>query len=206
MKRNWRLVTAGLAVVWFFAAAVCARAGLEEGKAAYRAGKYAEALAEFLPLAEGGDVTAQNQVAAMYYIGQGTPHDFIKAAQWFQKAAEAGDADAQYCLGKLFLSGQGVPQDFESAAKLLTEAALAGKGGAQQQLAMLYLSGQGVPQNPVKAYFWALLAVTAPDLPAENKASATALRGQIEATLAPRQIKSIQTMAHDWAPRVKKAE
>ena len=53
-----------------FALALCflaapAAAGLEEGKQAYREGNYAQALQEFLPLAEAGDITVQNQVAAM---------------------------------------------------------------------------------------------------------------------------------------------
>ncbi len=181
-------------------AAAPAAAGIEEGKQAYREGDYARALEEFLPLAAAGDPTVQNQVAAMYYTGLGTPQDFSKAAEWFKKSAATGNADGQYCLGKLYFHGQGVLQNFEEAAKLLTDAGLAGKGGAQYLLATLYLYGKGVSPNPVKAYFWTILAVAAPDLPAEDKAGAIALRDQIQGMLSQRQIESIQAMARNWSP------
>lgn len=195
-----RLLTAALTLVLSLGSAAWAAAGLEEGKQAYRDGDYARALEEFLPLAAAGDTTVQNQVAAMYYTGQGAPQDPAKAAEWFRKSAASGNADGQYCLGKLYFSGQGVAQNFEEAARLLTDAGLAGKGGAQYLLATLYLYGKGVSQNPVKAYFWSLLAVGAADLPAEDKAGALGLRDQIQAMLTQRQIDSIQAMARNWTP------
>ncbi|EFL51099.1 Sel1 domain protein repeat-containing protein [Solidesulfovibrio fructosivorans JJ]] len=178
-----------------------ARAGLEEGKQAYRAGDYAKALEEFLPLADAGDAAVQNQVAAMYYTGLGVPKDYAKAAEWFKKSAASGNPNGQYCLGKLLYYGQGVPQNFDDAAKLLAEAAIAGKGGAQYLLATLYLYGKGVAHNPVKAYFWSILAADAADLPPEDKPGAKALRDQIQGMLSQRQIASIKTMAGEWAPR-----
>ncbi|MEA4856634.1 tetratricopeptide repeat protein [Solidesulfovibrio sp.] len=203
---GWKLrfVATALAAAWLVVGALPAAAGREEGVKAYREGDYAKALEEFLPLAATGDAAVQNQVAAMYYTGQGTPQDFAKAAEWFRKAAASGNADGQYCLGKLYYYGQGVAQNFDEAAKLLTEAGLAGKGGAQYLLATLYLYGKGVSKNAVKAYFWSILAVEAPDQAAEDKPAAVALRDQIESGLAPRQVESIQTMARNWAPRKKK--
>lgn len=189
-----------VAVVVVCALAKPAAAGLDEGKQAYREGNYAQALQEFLPLAQAGDVAVQNQVAAMYYTGQGTAQDFEKAADWFHKAALGGSPDAQYCLGKLYYYGQGVPQQFDEAAKWLNEAGLAGKGGAQYLLAILFLYGKGVPKNPVKAYFWAIVAARSEDIAAEDKTAAEALRDQIQTMLQPKQIASIQTMARDWAP------
>ncbi|MHC1788607.1 tetratricopeptide repeat protein [Solidesulfovibrio sp.] len=190
-----------LAVLVWLVAALPARAGLEEGRAAWQGGDFTRAFEEFLPLAAAGDSTLQNQIAAMYYTGQGVPQDFTKAAEWFKKAATAGSPEAQYCLGKLYYHGQGVPQNFEDAVKWLTDAALGGKGGAQFLLATLQLYGKGIEANPVKAYFWTLLAVAAPDLPAEDKPAAMALRDQIQATLSKRQIESMQTMVRHWAPR-----
>lgn len=180
-----------------------AGAGLDEGKKAYREGDYARALEEFLPVANGGDATVQNQVAAMYYTGQGVAQDYSKAAEWFKKSAASGNPDGQYCLGKLLYYGQGVPQNFEEAAKLLTEASLAGKGSAQYLLATLYLYGKGVSKNPVKAYFWSILAAGAGDLSPGEKPGAQALHDQIQAMLTPRQTESIRTMAREWAPHKK---
>jgi len=195
---------------WLFSALVLllavapAAAGLEEGRQAYHNGDFATALQEFLPLAQAGDLTMQNQVAAMYYTGQGVPQDFEKAAEWFRKAAGGGSPDGQYCLGKLYYYGQGVPQDFGEASKWLTEAGLAGKGGAQYLLAVLSLYGKGVPKNPVKAYFWALIAARSDDISTDDKAAATALRDQIQTLLTRKQVDSIQAMAHDWSPHHKK--
>lgn len=200
-RRFFAAASAGLSLALCLGVAVPAAAGLEEGKQAYRDGDYARALEEFLPLAAAGDATVQNQVAAMYYTGLGVPQDLAKAAEWFKKAAVAGSSDGQYCLGKLFYYGQGVPQNFEEAVKQLTEAAQGGKGGAQYLLATLQLYGKGVEANPVKAYFWTLLAVAAPDTPAEDKSAALALRDQIGATLNKRQIDSMQAMATAWTPR-----
>ena len=190
-----------LTVAALLATSLPARAGLEEGRTAWRDGDFARAFEEFLPLATAGDVTLQNQIAAMYYTGQGVPQDFAKAGEWFKKAATAGSPEAQYCLGKLYYYGQGVPQNFEDAVKWLTEAALGGKGGAQFLLATLQLYGKGVEANPVKAYFWTLLAVASPELAAEDKAAAAALRDQIQAALSKRQIESMQTMVRNWSPR-----
>ena len=172
MTKRWRklALTFGCVAWGALGLAAVAWAGLEEGRAAWRDGDYARAFEEFLPLATAGDVTLQNQVAAMYYTGQGVPQDYAKAAEWFRKAASAGSPEAQYCLGKLYYYGQGVPQNFEDAVKQLTEAAQGGKGGAQYLLATLQLYGKGIEANPVKAYFWTLLAAAAPAPPARGGA------------------------------------
>lgn len=203
---GWRWRLAGVVLLGALLAAGPSRAGLEEGRQAFQAGRYAEAFQEFLPLAQAGDVTVQNQIAAMYYTGQGVPQDFEKAAEWFGKAANGGSPEGQYCLGKLYYHGQGVPQDFAAAAKWLTEAGLAGKGGAQYLLSILYLYGKGVSKNPVKAYFWAIVAAGSEDIAADDKAAASALLAQIQALLTPKQIESIQNMARNWAPYRKKSD
>ncbi len=205
-SRMLRLAASAIVVAAGLGLALRAFAGLEEGKQAYRDGDFVRAFQEFLPLATAGDVTVQNQIAAMYYTGQGVPQDFAKAAEWFRKAGEGGSPEAQYCLGKLYYHGQGVPQNFVEAAKWLTEAGLSGKGGAQYLLAVLYLYGKGVSQNPVKAYFWAILAAGSPDITADDKAGAAALSAQIQTMLSPRQVDSITAMARNWSPRKKKGE
>ncbi|WP_256128262.1 tetratricopeptide repeat protein [Desulfolutivibrio sulfoxidireducens] len=193
-----------LFAILFPALAALAHAGLEEGKRAYREGDYAVALREFLPLAEAGDVTVQNQVAAMYYAGQGTDPDQAKAAEWFRRAAERGSVDAQYLLGKLYVHGQGVPQNFDEAAKWLQEAALQGKPQAQALLASLYFSGQGVAKNEMKAFFWVELSSRAANLPEEDKKYAQALRDQIQALLEQPQVESVREMIAKWEPKRKR--
>ena len=51
-----------------------ARAGLEEGRQAYRNGNYGQAFQEFLPLAQAGDTTMQNQIAGMSVVAFNLPH------------------------------------------------------------------------------------------------------------------------------------
>ncbi len=171
-------------------------AGLEEGKQAYLQGDFVRAFQEFMPLAEAGDPMVQNQIAAMYYRGQGVPQDYAKAAEWFARAADHGSVDAQYLLGKLYLSGQGVPQDLELAAKWITEAALGGKSPARLLAAQIYLDGRGVQKNEMKAYFWAVMARQ--NATEVQRTQADALCARIEGTLTPRQIESVKEMAANW--------
>jgi TPR repeat protein len=181
-----------------------AQAGLEEGKRAYREGDYATAFREFLPLAEAGDVTVQNQVAAMYYAGQGVPQDQARAAEWFRRAADRGSLDAQYLLGKLYYHGQGVAQNFDEAARWLQEAALFGKPQAQALLAELFFTGQGVAKNDMKAFFWAELAVRAGNIPEEDQKYAQAVRDRIFAVMEPAQVESVGQMISRWEPKRKR--
>lgn len=94
-----------------------ARAGFEEGLAAFYSFDYATALHEWIPLAEAGDSRAQYQLALMYYRGEGLPQDYEKAALWYRRAAERGDVDAQLNLGLMHAQGLGVKQSFYEAFK-----------------------------------------------------------------------------------------
>jgi len=187
-----------LSVVAAFAPSA-ARASLEEGKKAYLAGDYELAFKEFMPLADAGDPLIQNQIAVMYYRGQGVAQDYVRSAEWFRRAAEHGSADAQYLLGKLYYNGQGVDQNLDEAAKWFGEAALAGKTGAQYLLAVLYFYGKGVQKNEMKAFYWAVVASERSS--GEEKKAASDLRAQIERGLSPRQIESVLEMAAQWTPR-----
>ncbi len=63
--------------------AVPARAGWEEGVAAYDRGDYATALREFRPLADQGYASAQFNLGVMYGKGQGMPQDHAEAVRWY---------------------------------------------------------------------------------------------------------------------------
>ena len=69
-----------------------ARAGFDEGKAAYDRGNSATALREWRPLAEQGHARAQLYLGIMYSNGRGAPHDFAEATKWYRLAAEEGHA------------------------------------------------------------------------------------------------------------------
>ena len=77
-----------LAVVFLSCLTAPARAGIDEGLAAYERGDYATALQEWAPLANQGDAEAQYFLGHMYAEGQGVPRQYGKAAVWFRQAAE----------------------------------------------------------------------------------------------------------------------
>ncbi len=135
-------------------------AGFGDGLSAYRNGNPAAAWRVFMPLAEQGDVQAQNMLGWMYSLGNdGWPEDNQQAANWFQKAAAQGSSSAQYNLGRMYADGEGVRRNYRQAARWFTEAAGQGNQRAQLQLAKLYELGAGVPKDPREAMsLWVSLA------------------------------------------------
>ncbi len=87
------------------------RADVADGIRAYDAGWYGEALAEFIPAAEAGNVQAQMALASMYQFGEGVPQSDAEAAKWTRAAAARGDAVAAINLSNFHASGQGVIRD-----------------------------------------------------------------------------------------------
>ncbi len=62
--------------------------------------------------AEQGDADAQNNLGAMYEVGQGVLRSYVEALKWYRRAAQQGDAYAQYRLGFMYYMGQGVSRDY----------------------------------------------------------------------------------------------
>ena len=90
--------------------ATSARAGFDEGVAAYKRGDYSKALEELLPVAEQGDAEVQTGVGYMYANGLGVPQNYGQAAKWYSLAAEQGNTTAQFNLALMYHKGRGVPQ------------------------------------------------------------------------------------------------
>ena len=63
--------------VFLVLAAGDARAGFDEGVAAYKRSDYAAALREWRPLAEQGHADARGGLGLMCFKGQGVPQDFV---------------------------------------------------------------------------------------------------------------------------------
>jgi len=84
----------------------------QKGLEAADKGDFAAALREWQPLAEQGNASAQYNLGAMYYNGQGVPQNYQEAVKWFRKAAEQGFAEAQFSLGLRYFDGQGVTQNY----------------------------------------------------------------------------------------------
>lgn len=138
-----------------------AAGGMAEGLAAYRAGDYATAHAEWLPLAREGAAAAQRNVGQLYRLGQGVPRDTAVAANWYRLAAEQGLARAQSNLAALYLQGDGVEKNPAIAAEWLRRAAAQGHTLSQFNLGLMYESGFGLDISLVKARSWYELAADA---------------------------------------------
>ena len=106
-----------LAAVLLITLVGSARAGFDEGFAAYNRGDYATALKEFRPLAELGDAWAQGMLGGMYGKGYGVAQDYVESVRWYRLAAEQGVAWAQADLGTMYAEGVGVPQNYAEAAR-----------------------------------------------------------------------------------------
>jgi len=100
-----------------------AHADLATGMFAYDQGDYTTALAEWTPLAEDGDPTAQALLGLMYRGTPGLQADNAVSAGWYRRAAEQGHPHAQYNLGLAYQSGRGVEQDDVAAHMWLDLAA-----------------------------------------------------------------------------------
>jgi len=113
---------------------LAAGAGLEEGTAAYAAGDYATALAEFRTLADQGNMEGQYFLGFMYHNGFGIKRDQAEALKWFQKAAQQGDARAQYYVGIMYGAGHGETKDLKLADMWLTLSAANPKSSYRDSL------------------------------------------------------------------------
>ena len=79
--------------------------------AAYKSGDYEATVRLWKPLAEQGNASAQNNLAAMYENGRGVPQDDAEAVKWYRKAADQGYTVAQNNLAFMYANGLGVPQN-----------------------------------------------------------------------------------------------
>ena len=161
----------------------------DAGAAAYKAGDYEAALAEFRSLAEQDDAEAQYKLGVMYDNGQGVLQDYGEAARLYRLAAEQGYALAQHNLGVMYDNGQGVVQDYGEAVRLYRLAAEQGHAEAQHNLGVMSAIGQGVAQDMVRAYMWFDLAA------ALGNDSGRRNRDIVARSLSPEQIAEAKRLA-----------
>lgn len=68
-------------------------------------GDYTQAFEPAMPLAESGNVLAQNMVGSFFQTGIGTQSDDLKAEKWLESAGQQGCGLAWHNLAALYLSG-----------------------------------------------------------------------------------------------------
>ena len=115
--------------------------------------------------AEKGYAKAQNELASMYYDGEGVAQSLTEderwkeALKWYTKAADQEFASSQQSLAFMYYFGKGVAENPKKAVELWKKAADKGNVNAQNSLAGMYLTGEGMSKpNPEIASRFHLLA------------------------------------------------
>jgi hypothetical protein len=175
-----------------------ARAGFDEGMAAYAKGEFPIAFNEFKQAAESGDVYAEYNLGVMYGLGQGVRKNEEVAAQWYKKAADKGFAAAQYSLGVAYEEAMGVWRDEAVAFEWYRKAAEQDYPRAQLNLGLMYVRGQSVQPDIVQAYKWFHLAALSGDKLAERNCN------HAEKKMTKRQIEQAIELASQWQPKLAK--
>ncbi|MGE0253685.1 MAG: tetratricopeptide repeat protein [Alphaproteobacteria bacterium] len=126
-----------------------ALADFAKGWEAYRRAQYAEAKAEWLPLAQSDD-KAMVGLGRMYFFGQGVEKNIPMARQLFNSAWEIGNLDALYYLGEIEARNRSTPK----AKQLWLLAAEKGHARSQFTLGQYLSFGIGIPKDDSAAFRW----------------------------------------------------
>ena len=151
-------IITGLTLSLLLASGMASAADFNKGLNAFNSGDYKTALAEWIPLAEQGDVYTQNFLGFALSNGNDAIKDIKSAIKWYTLAAEQGYVDSQYNLGVMYANGNGVLENDKTAVKWYTLAAEQGDASAQSNLGSQYRSGEGVLKDNQRAYMWFSIA------------------------------------------------
>lgn len=145
-----------------------------------------------------GHVGAQNQLAHLYFQGEGVPKDPVQANEWWQKAADQGDAEAQNNLGISYLVGLSLPKDASKAFEWFLKSAQQGEQAGQSNLAKRYGVGDGVDKDLILAYAWFNLAAANPQGNEYLTNDSTKWRTYVEESLSPAEVSEAQRISSSW--------
>ena len=127
---------------------------MEDGRRAYDAGQFTDAMGIWAELSRQGDAEAEFGLGLLYDLGNGTPPSPETAFLWYKLAAEAGLPSAEFNIAAMYDAGRGVSRSSESAALWYAKAGAHGHHRAQFDLGLLYQDGDGVPRNFDAAAAW----------------------------------------------------
>jgi len=170
---------------------------LDEGKAAFDAGKYLKVLEKriFRRMKSGGNPGLPTlKFHRAYRAGK-----YQKAFERIKPIAEQGHLQAQVYLGAMYNNGQGVAKDHTEAAKWYRKAAMVGWLIAQNLLGTMYAIGHGVPQDYVLAYKW--FSLGAKHSQGREIEEAVSNRNVIKKMMTPAQVAEAQKLAREWRPK-----
>ena len=109
-RRAWTTVAVrSLCAVALLTAGTVHAGALLDAKRLMKAGRFAEARAAFLPLAQGGNADAEELIGVMYAMGLGVERDDERAFEWYLRSAMKGHPGAQSGVGWYYEVGRGIP-------------------------------------------------------------------------------------------------
>jgi TPR repeat protein len=115
----------------------------------------ARAFELFQKAASLGNQRAQINLGILYFRGQGTTRDLVRARSWLEKAATTNDPYALYALGRAMDETQGAAvADPVRAAELYRRAGELGHPLAAMRYGMALVDGNGVKKDPTAALKW----------------------------------------------------
>jgi TPR repeat protein len=167
-------------------------ADLVKGQDAYNSGDYQTAIAEWQPLAEGGDAEAQFGMGLLYANGFGVPLDDNEALKWYLLAADQEHASAQCNIAVMHANGWGVPQSDDEAFRWYSLAAEQGIVEAQNALAKMYFGGFGTEMSNVQAHRWYSIASELGDFNAASK------RDDLAPKMSAEELAEAEQLASTW--------
>jgi TPR repeat protein len=186
-------VSAAAVLASFLLGCPVARAGFDEGQAAFDAKDYALAMHEWSAGAEQGDARAQYHLAILYERGLGTEKNIPEAFKWARLAAQNGEPNAQFALSMLYAHGGEVDKDEAEAAKWFkrgVDSAHSGNSTAQYLLSGMYETGQGVEKDDTVAITWLRSAADLGNAAAQAKLGERYAQGRL--------VERNQTEAEVW--------
>jgi TPR repeat protein len=117
-----------------------------------------------------GDVSAQLNLARMYYGGEGGDRDLIQAAKWANLSADKGNAEAQRLLvdisidlARSHLEKKGTAYNLRQAAKWARRAADYGSADGQALLGYILFQGDGASRQPIDGLMYLTIALARAD-------------------------------------------
>lgn len=129
-----------------------------EAYEAFLNGRYEEAIAIWLPLANSGDAAAQFNMGVMYANGLGVDRDMSVAMDWWENAARQLHVRAAHNLALAMLAGEphdgsreDAETDYTAVLRYLKIGADAGYPNSEYTLGKLYAEGVGVEQDKRRA-------------------------------------------------------
>lgn len=185
-------ITGILAVLPLMFSPITWGADFAKGQDAYNSGDYQTAIAEWQPLADGGDVEAQFGMGLLYANGFGVSLDDNEALKWYRLAAAQNHANAQCNIAVMHANGWGVDQSDAEAFRWYSMAADQGVIEAQNAVAKMHFGGFGAEQSNVLAHKWYAIASELGDLNAASK------RDDLEPRMSPEELAEAEQLTSAW--------